>query len=99
MIWQLCIGTCEAFSVVDVAAVVPTIAAAIGAPSASTKDKHVEKTDMAIAAAATLVATQCVEVAEVTTAEREHLLVTISISDRTGFCSGVVTHWISKINF
>lgn len=62
-----------AVSVAGVAAAVAAIAAATAASSGSGKDEQMAKTDMAVASAATLVAAQCVEVAEAMGAEREHL--------------------------
>ncbi|KAK6254898.1 hypothetical protein QUC31_016604 [Theobroma cacao] len=62
-----------AISVAGVAAAVAAIAAATAASSSAGKDEQMAKTDMAVASAATLVAAQCVEAAEVMGAEREHL--------------------------
>jgi len=67
-----------AVSVAGVAAAVAAIAAATAASSGAGKDEHMAKTDMAVASAATLVAAQCVEVAEALGAEREHLASVIS---------------------
>ncbi|GMP77155.1 hypothetical protein CsSME_00033526 [Camellia sinensis var. sinensis] len=67
-----------AVSVAGVAAAVAAIAAATAASSGSGKDEHMTKTDMAVASAATLVAAQCVEAAEVMGAEREHLTSVVS---------------------
>ncbi|GLT61555.1 hypothetical protein SLA2020_342530 [Shorea laevis] len=67
-----------AVSVAGVAAAVAAIAAATAASSSSGKDEQMAKTDMAVASAAALVAAQCVEVAEVMGAEREHLASVIS---------------------
>ncbi|KAI4345684.1 hypothetical protein L6164_012784 [Bauhinia variegata] len=66
-----------AVSVAGVAAAVAAIAAATAA-SGSGKDEQMSKTDMAVASAATLVASQCVEAAEAMGAEREHLTSVIS---------------------
>ncbi|XVF66625.1 hypothetical protein PTKIN_Ptkin10aG0051900 [Pterospermum kingtungense] len=66
-----------AISVAGVAAAVAAIAAATAASSAG-KDEQLGKTDMAVASAATLVAAQCVEVAEAMGFEREHLAAVIS---------------------
>ncbi|KAJ8547337.1 hypothetical protein K7X08_010923 [Anisodus acutangulus] len=63
-----------AVSVAGVAAAVAAIAAATAASSGNGKDK----TDMAVASAATLVAAQCVEAAEAMGAEREHLASVVS---------------------
>ncbi|KAL0295558.1 UNVERIFIED_CONTAM: VAN3-binding protein [Sesamum angustifolium] len=54
-----------AISVAGVAAAVAAIAAATAASSGAGKDEQMAKTDMAVASAATLVAAQCVEAAEV----------------------------------
>ncbi|KAL0433766.1 UNVERIFIED_CONTAM: VAN3-binding protein [Sesamum latifolium] len=54
-----------AISVAGVAAAVAAIAAATAASSEAGKDEQMAKTDMAVASAATLVAAQCVEAAEV----------------------------------
>ncbi|KAE9589185.1 hypothetical protein Lal_00000320 [Lupinus albus] len=62
-----------AISVAAVASAVAAITAAIAASSATSKDDKMVKTDMAVASAATLVAAQCVEAAELMGAEREHL--------------------------
>lgn len=62
-----------AVSVAGVAAAIAAIAAATAASSGAGKDENMAKTDMAVASAATLVAAQCVEVAEAMGAEREHL--------------------------
>ncbi|XP_021291592.1 VAN3-binding protein-like isoform X2 [Herrania umbratica] len=67
-----------AISVAGVAAAVAAIAAATAASSSAGKDEQMAKTDMAVASAATLVAAQCVEAAEVMGAEREHLASVIS---------------------
>ncbi|KAG2315133.1 hypothetical protein Bca4012_065926 [Brassica carinata] len=67
-----------AVSVAGVAAAVAAIAAATAASSSAGKDEQMAKTDMAVASAATLVAAQCVEAAEVMGAEREHLAYVIS---------------------
>ncbi|XP_023000494.1 VAN3-binding protein-like isoform X1 [Cucurbita maxima] len=67
-----------AISVAGVAAAIAAIAAATAASSGSSKDEHKAKTDMAVASAATLVAAQCVEAAEVMGAEREHLASVLS---------------------
>ncbi|KAL3507852.1 hypothetical protein ACH5RR_033234 [Cinchona calisaya] len=67
-----------AVSVAGVAAAIAAIAAATAASSAQGKDENMAKTDMAVASAATLVAAQCVEAAEVMGAEREHLASVVS---------------------
>ncbi|XP_017415195.1 VAN3-binding protein isoform X3 [Vigna angularis] len=67
-----------AVSVAGVAAAVAAIAAATAASSGSGKDDQMAKTDLAVASAATLVAAQCVEVAEALGAEREHLASVVS---------------------
>ncbi|CAJ1977163.1 unnamed protein product [Sphenostylis stenocarpa] len=67
-----------AVSVAGVAAAVAAIAAATAASSGAGKDEQMAKTDMAVASAATLVAAQCVEVAEALGAEREHLASVVS---------------------
>ncbi|XP_010466574.1 PREDICTED: VAN3-binding protein-like isoform X1 [Camelina sativa] len=67
-----------AVSVAGVAAAVAAIAAATAASSSSGKDENMAKTDMAVASAATLVAAQCVEAAEVMGAERDHLASVVS---------------------
>nr|VDD50385.1 unnamed protein product [Brassica oleracea] len=67
-----------AVSVAGVAAAVAAIAAATAASSSSGKDEQMAKTDMAVASAATLVAAQCVEAAELMGAEREHLASVVS---------------------
>lgn len=66
-----------AISVAGVAAAVAAIAAATAASSAE-KDEQLARTDMAVANAATLVAAQCVEVAEAMGSERDHLASVIS---------------------
>ncbi|XP_073124576.1 VAN3-binding protein-like isoform X2 [Henckelia pumila] len=65
-------------SVAGVAAAIAAIAAATAASSAAGKDEQMAKTDMAVASAATLVAAQCVEAAEVMGAEREILASVVS---------------------
>ncbi|URD98256.1 hypothetical protein MUK42_28856 [Musa troglodytarum] len=74
-----------AVSVAGVAAAVAAIAAATAATSGSGKDDRAARTDVAVASAATLVAAQCVEAAEIMGAEREHLASVISsaVSVRT----------------
>ncbi|XP_009398555.2 VAN3-binding protein [Musa acuminata AAA Group] len=74
-----------AVSVAGVAAAVAAIAAATASASGSGKDDRAARTDVAVASAATLVAAQCVEVAEIMGAEREHLASVISsaVSVRT----------------
>uniref|UniRef100_A0A0A0LIN8 PH domain-containing protein n=1 Tax=Cucumis sativus TaxID=3659 RepID=A0A0A0LIN8_CUCSA len=67
-----------AISVAGVAAAIAAIAAATAASSGSSKDEHKAKTDIAVASAATLVAAQCVEAAEVMGAERDHLASVLS---------------------
>uniref|UniRef100_A0A1J3GMV0 VAN3-binding protein n=2 Tax=Noccaea caerulescens TaxID=107243 RepID=A0A1J3GMV0_NOCCA len=67
-----------AVSVAGVAAAVAAIAAATAASSSSGKDAQLAKTDMAVASAATLVAAQCVEAAELMGAERHHLASVVS---------------------
>ncbi|CDO99102.1 unnamed protein product [Coffea canephora] len=67
-----------AVSVAGVASAIAAIAAATAASSAQGKDENMAKTDMAVASAATLVAAQCVEAAEVLGAEREHLASVVS---------------------
>ena len=65
-------------SVAAVATAVAALAAATAASSPANKDEKMAKTDMAMASAATLVAAQCVEAAEATGAEREHLASVVS---------------------
>ncbi|XP_073301115.1 VAN3-binding protein-like isoform X2 [Primulina huaijiensis] len=65
-------------SVAGVAAAIAAIAAATAASSRAGKDEHMAKTDMAVASAATLVAAQCVEAAELMGAERERLASVVS---------------------
>ncbi|CAN8232100.1 unnamed protein product [Cochlearia groenlandica] len=67
-----------AVSVAGVAAAVAAIAAATAATSSSGKDEQMAKTDMAVASAATLVAAQCVEAAELMGAERDYLASVVS---------------------
>lgn len=67
-----------AVSVAGVAAAIAAIAAATAASSANGKDEQMAKTDMAVASAATLVAAQCVEAAEIMGADRDHLMSAIS---------------------
>lgn len=66
-----------AVSVAGVAAAVAAIAAATA--SSSSKDgEETARTDMAVASAATLVAAQCVEAAELMGADRDHLASVVS---------------------
>ncbi|KZV25953.1 hypothetical protein F511_08898 [Dorcoceras hygrometricum] len=65
-------------SVAGVAAAIAAIAAATAASSRAGKDEQMAKTDMAVASAATLVAAQCVEAAELMGAERERLASVVS---------------------
>ncbi|KAL0718946.1 hypothetical protein Bca4012_068269 [Brassica carinata] len=65
-------------SVACVAAAVAAIAAATAASSSTGKDEQMAKTDMAVASAATLVAAQCVEAAEVMGAERDYVASVVS---------------------
>ncbi|KAL1547201.1 VAN3-binding protein-like [Salvia divinorum] len=67
-----------AVSVAGVAAAIAAIAAATAASSSNGKDGEMAKTDMAVASAATLVAAQCVEAAEVMGADRDHLISAVS---------------------
>jgi ABC-type transport system involved in cytochrome bd biosynthesis fused ATPase/permease subunit len=67
-----------AVSVAALAAAIAAITAATAASSASGNDEQSAKTDMAVASAATLVATQCVEAAEAMGAERDHLASVVS---------------------
>ncbi|CAH2053000.1 unnamed protein product [Thlaspi arvense] len=67
-----------AVSVAGVAAAVAAIAAATAASSSSGKDEQMAKMDMAVASAATLVAAQCVEAAEVMGTERDYLASVVS---------------------
>ncbi|KAL6971637.1 hypothetical protein U1Q18_048797 [Sarracenia purpurea var. burkii] len=70
-----------AVQVAGVAAAVAAITAATAATAATSgsgKDRQMAKTDMAVASAATLVAAQCVEAAEIMGAEREHLASVVS---------------------
>ncbi|XP_011073459.1 VAN3-binding protein isoform X1 [Sesamum indicum] len=55
-----------------------SVAGVAAASSGAGKDEQMAKTDMAVASAATLVAAQCVEAAEVMGAEREHLASVVS---------------------
>ncbi|KAL8128850.1 hypothetical protein V2J09_018005 [Rumex salicifolius] len=66
-----------AVSVAGVAAAVATIAAATAAASGK-EGEEMAKTDMAVASAATLVAAQCVEAAELMGADRDHLASVVS---------------------
>ncbi|XP_073303783.1 VAN3-binding protein-like isoform X2 [Primulina huaijiensis] len=65
-------------SVAGVAAAIAAIAAATAASSRAGKDEQIAKTDIAVASAATLVAAQCVEAAELMGAERERLASVVS---------------------
>ncbi|KAJ4888771.1 hypothetical protein Rs2_28519 [Raphanus sativus] len=65
-------------SVASVAAAVAAIAVATASQSSSGHDEQVAKTDSAVASAATLVAAQCVEAAEIMGADREHLASVVS---------------------
>ncbi|CAH8278457.1 unnamed protein product [Arabidopsis lyrata] len=67
-----------AVSVACVAAAVAAIAAATASQSSSGTDEQVAKNDSAVASAATLVAAQCVEAAEIMGADREHLASVVS---------------------
>lgn len=67
-----------AVSVACVAAAVAAIAAATASQSSSGNDEQVAKNDSAVASAATLVAAQCVEAAEIMGADREHLASVVS---------------------
>lgn len=67
-----------AVSVAGVAAAVAAIAVATASQSSSGSDEQVAKTDSAVASAATLVAAQCVEAAEIMGADREHLASVVS---------------------
>ncbi|KAF8093120.1 hypothetical protein N665_0390s0027 [Sinapis alba] len=67
-----------AVSVASVAAAVAAIAVATASQSSSGNDEQVAKTDSAVASAATLVAAQCVEAAELMGADREHLASVVS---------------------
>ncbi|VVB07188.1 unnamed protein product [Arabis nemorensis] len=67
-----------AISVASVAAAVAAIAAATAAQSSSGNDEIIAKNDSAVASAATLVAAQCVEAAEILGADREHLASVVS---------------------
>ncbi|CAD5333881.1 unnamed protein product [Arabidopsis thaliana] len=67
-----------AVSVAGVAAAVAAIAAATASQSSSGTDEQVAKNDSAVASAATLVAAQCVEAAEIMGADREHLASVVS---------------------
>ncbi|KAL0693062.1 hypothetical protein Bca4012_060242 [Brassica carinata] len=67
-----------AVSVASVAAAVAAIAVATASQSSSGNDEQVAKTDSAVASAATLVAAQCVEAAEIMGADREHLASVVS---------------------
>ncbi|CAH8323122.1 unnamed protein product [Eruca vesicaria subsp. sativa] len=67
-----------AVSVAGVAAAVAAIAVATASQSSSGNDEQVAKTDSAVASAATLVAAQCVEAAEIMGADREHLASVVS---------------------
>ena len=67
-----------AVSVAGVAAAIAAIAVATASQSSSGSDEQVAKTDSAVASAATLVAAQCVEAAEIMGADREHLASAVS---------------------
>ncbi|XP_010481815.1 PREDICTED: VAN3-binding protein-like [Camelina sativa] len=67
-----------AVSVAGVAAAVAAIAAATASQSSAGTDEKVAKNDSAVASAATLVAAQCVEAAEIMGADREHLASVVS---------------------
>lgn len=81
-----------AVSVAGVAAAVAAIAAATAASSSAGKDEQMAKTDMAVASAATLVAAQCVEAAEVMGAEKEHLAYVISSAVNVRSAGDIMTH-------
>ncbi|XP_010551713.1 PREDICTED: VAN3-binding protein-like [Tarenaya hassleriana] len=66
-------------------------AAATAASSSSGKDEQMTKTDMAVPPAATLVAAQCVEAAEVMGAEREHLGSVLSSAVRVRSAGDIMT--------
>lgn len=80
-----------AVSVAGVAAAVAAIAAATAASSSCGKDENMAKTDMAVASAATLVAAQCVEAAEVIGAERDHLASVVSSAVNVRSASDIMT--------
>ncbi|QCE08296.1 VAN3-binding protein-like isoform X1 [Vigna unguiculata] len=80
-----------AVSVAGVAAAVAAIAAATAASSGSGKDEQMAKTDLAVASAATLVAAQCVEVAEALGAEREHLASVVSSAVNVSSAGDITT--------
>ncbi|KAL0414487.1 UNVERIFIED_CONTAM: VAN3-binding protein [Sesamum radiatum] len=80
-----------AISVAGVASAVAAIAAATAASSGAGKDEQRAKTDMAVASAATLVAAQCVEVAEAMGAEREHLASVVSSAVNVRSAGDIVT--------
>ncbi|KAK7270562.1 hypothetical protein RIF29_23794 [Crotalaria pallida] len=80
-----------AVSVAGVAAAVASIAAATAASSSSGEDVHKAKTDMAVASAATLVATQCVEAAEALGADREQLASVVSSAVNVRSAGDVMT--------
>lgn len=67
-----------AVSVASVAAAVAAIAVATASQSSSGNDEQVAQTDSAVASAATLVAAQCVEAAQIMGADREHLASVVS---------------------
>lgn len=95
-----------AVSVAGVASAVAAIAAATAASSSSGKDAQLAKTDMAVASAATLVAAQCVEAAELMGAERHHLASVVSSAvnvrsagDITTLTAGAATGSLSFFHF
>ncbi|XP_073026487.1 VAN3-binding protein-like isoform X1 [Primulina eburnea] len=80
-----------AISVAGVAAAIAAIAAATAASSAAGKDEQMAKTDMAVASAATLVAAQCVEAADVMGAERENLASVVSSAVNVSSAGDIMT--------
>ncbi|KAJ4901738.1 hypothetical protein Rs2_15689 [Raphanus sativus] len=80
-----------AVSVAGVAAAVAAIAVATASQSSSGSDEQVAKTDSAVASAATLVAAQCVEAAEIMGADREHLASVVSSAVNVRYAGDIMT--------
>lgn len=80
-----------AVSVAGVAAAVAAISVATASQSSSGSDEQVAKTDSAVASAATLVAAQCVEAAEIMGADREHLASVVSSAVNVRYAGDIMT--------
>ena len=84
-----------AVSVAGVVTAIAAIAATTAASSGAGVDEQMAKTDMAVTSAATLVAAQCVEMAEAMGADCEHLASVVGSAANVRSAGGIMTLIVS----